>query len=110
MTLVGLLKHLFDVPFTNVTRVGLVEADLQLGTELLLDQTVELIPSHEHIHALRAVVLDLDGTAVAILNGLPLFFREFGSHVPIIAWTESAAIEFRSKSEGAEGMRRLRAA
>jgi hypothetical protein len=75
MSLMGCLQHLFDVPFTDVASVGLIESDLQLSTELLLHQTVELIAGNKHIHALRAVVLDLDGAAVAIVNGLPLFFR-----------------------------------
>jgi hypothetical protein len=65
MTQMGILEHLFDIPVADFTRIGLIEADLQLGTELLLD---------------------LDGAAVAILNGLPLFVRKLGNHVVIIAW------------------------
>ena len=85
MTQMGFLKHLFDIPVTDIARIGLIEANLQLGTELLLDQAVKLIPGDKHIHALRAVVLDLDGAAVAILNSQPLFVRKLGSHAVIIA-------------------------
>lgn len=57
----GFLEHFFDIPIPDIARIGLVEADLQLGTELQVDRPVKLIPGDEHIHTLCVVVLDLNG-------------------------------------------------
>jgi len=80
----GFHQHLFDIPFLDIARIGLVETDLQLGTKLHFNQTLNFIPSDEHVHALRAFILNLHGATMAILNCLPLFFGEFGSHKPIL--------------------------
>ena len=68
------LKHLIDVPFLDIPGVGLVESDLQFGTKLLLDHPVEVVFRDEYIHALRMIILDFNGAAIAVMDGQSLFF------------------------------------
>ena len=80
MGLMRCLEHLVDVPVANVSGVGLVKADLQLTTKLLLHQAMKFVARDEYIHALCAVIFDFDRATLSIIDRLPLFFREFRSH------------------------------
>lgn len=70
----GRLQHFFDIPIRNVAGISLVEAILELATELLLDHATKLIAINEHVNSLRTVVQHLDWTTPAVLNCLTLFF------------------------------------
>jgi len=58
----------------------LVETDLQLSAKFLFNPTLNFIAGDKYIHALRAVILNLHGTTVAILNSLTLFVGDFRYH------------------------------
>jgi hypothetical protein len=75
-----LCQHLVEIPIVFVAAVRLLESNLQLASQPLVQQTLNVIACDENVDALGAVVLDLDRLAGSSIKRLTLFVSEFWNH------------------------------
>lgn len=79
MTQMGFSENLIHIPFRHLTSIGLVESNLQFGTESFVDQPMEFFGCQSRNDSLS--MRSLNWAADIILNHLPIFFRKLWIHI-----------------------------